>query len=91
VAIRTGGDPDAITLFKSLGIGLEDLAIASLVYDRAVASGRCEARPAKDCKRNCRYWPDAEIPRCPLSRRYRGHTDIKRPLTRGTPIYEHTP
>jgi alanine dehydrogenase len=33
-------DPDAITLFKSLGIGLEDLAIASLVYDRAMASGR---------------------------------------------------
>jgi hypothetical protein len=53
------GDPDAITLFKSLGIGLEDLAIASLVYDRAVASGRCEARPAKDCKRDCRYWHEA--------------------------------
>jgi alanine dehydrogenase len=33
-------DPDAITLFKSLGVGLEDLAIASLLYDRAVASGR---------------------------------------------------
>ena len=31
---------DAITLFKSLGVGLEDLAIASLVYDRAMASGR---------------------------------------------------
>jgi ornithine cyclodeaminase/alanine dehydrogenase-like protein (mu-crystallin family) len=31
---------DGITLFKSLGIGLEDLAIASLLYDRAVASGR---------------------------------------------------
>ena len=31
---------DAITLFKSLGVGLEDLAIASLVYDRATASGR---------------------------------------------------
>jgi alanine dehydrogenase len=31
---------DAITLFKSLGIGLEDLAIAALVYDRALASGR---------------------------------------------------
>jgi alanine dehydrogenase len=35
-------DPGAITLFKSLGMGLEDLAIASLVYDRAVASGRCK-------------------------------------------------
>jgi alanine dehydrogenase len=39
-----GGDfhreRDAITLFKSLGVGLEDLAIASLVYDRAMASGR---------------------------------------------------
>jgi ornithine cyclodeaminase/alanine dehydrogenase-like protein (mu-crystallin family) len=33
-------DRDGITLFKSLGIGLEDLAIASLLYDRAVASGR---------------------------------------------------
>lgn len=33
-------DPTAITLFKSLGVGLEDLAIASLIYDRAVASGR---------------------------------------------------
>jgi alanine dehydrogenase len=33
-------DHDAITLFKSLGIGLEDLAIASLAYDRAAASGR---------------------------------------------------
>jgi alanine dehydrogenase len=32
-------DDRAITLFKSLGIGLEDLAAASLVYDRAVASG----------------------------------------------------
>ena len=31
---------DAVTLFKSLGVGLEDLAIASLIYDRAVASGR---------------------------------------------------
>ena len=31
---------DAVTLFKSLGVGLEDLAIASLVYDRAIASGR---------------------------------------------------
>jgi len=33
-------DPNAITLFKSLGVGLEDLAIASLVYDRAMATGR---------------------------------------------------
>jgi ornithine cyclodeaminase/alanine dehydrogenase-like protein (mu-crystallin family) len=31
---------DAITLFKSLGVGLEDLAIASLLYDRAAASSR---------------------------------------------------
>jgi alanine dehydrogenase len=35
-------DHDAVTLFKSLGVGLEDLAIASLLYDRAVASGRCK-------------------------------------------------
>jgi len=33
-------DAAAITLFKSLGVGLEDLAIASLIYDRATASGR---------------------------------------------------
>jgi alanine dehydrogenase len=31
---------DAITVFKSLGVGLEDLAIGSLLYDRAIASGR---------------------------------------------------
>jgi ornithine cyclodeaminase/alanine dehydrogenase-like protein (mu-crystallin family) len=30
----------AITLFKSLGVGLEDVAVASVVYDRAMASGR---------------------------------------------------
>jgi alanine dehydrogenase len=30
---------DEVTLFKSLGIGLEDLAAASYVYDRAVESG----------------------------------------------------
>jgi alanine dehydrogenase len=28
------------TLFKSLGVGLEDVAAAAIVYDRAVASGR---------------------------------------------------
>jgi alanine dehydrogenase len=39
--LRRGGDD--ITLFKSLGLGLEDLAIASLVYDRAIASGRFKA------------------------------------------------
>lgn len=35
------GRPDAraITLFKSLGLGLEDLAAASIVYDRARAVG----------------------------------------------------
>ncbi len=38
-------DHDAITLFKSLGVGLEDLAIGSLLYDRAAASGRFQ--PAK--------------------------------------------
>ena len=27
-------DPQAITVFKSLGAGIEDLAIASLLYDR---------------------------------------------------------
>jgi ornithine cyclodeaminase/alanine dehydrogenase-like protein (mu-crystallin family) len=33
------GDRD-ITLFKSLGVGLEDVAVASVVYERAMASGR---------------------------------------------------
>jgi ornithine cyclodeaminase/alanine dehydrogenase-like protein (mu-crystallin family) len=33
-------DPGALTLFKSLGVGLEDVAVASVIYDRAVASGR---------------------------------------------------
>jgi ornithine cyclodeaminase/alanine dehydrogenase-like protein (mu-crystallin family) len=39
VGDRFRRDRDAITLFKSLGAGLEDVAIASLVYDRAKASG----------------------------------------------------
>lgn len=33
-------DAGAITLFKSLGVGLEDVAVAAVIYDRAVASGR---------------------------------------------------
>jgi len=32
-------DERQITLFKSLGLGLEDLAVASVVYDRALAAG----------------------------------------------------
>jgi ornithine cyclodeaminase/alanine dehydrogenase-like protein (mu-crystallin family) len=41
VSGRHPGRTDArtLTLFKSLGIGLEDLAAASLVYDRARAAG----------------------------------------------------
>lgn len=39
------GDSE-ITLFKSLGIGLEDLAAASLVYDRAVEAGAGRPLPA---------------------------------------------
>lgn len=31
-------DPEAITVFKSLGMALEDLAAASLIYDRYVAN-----------------------------------------------------
>jgi ornithine cyclodeaminase/alanine dehydrogenase-like protein (mu-crystallin family) len=34
-----------ITLFKSLGIGLEDLATASAVYDRAIAAGAGRSCP----------------------------------------------
>jgi ornithine cyclodeaminase/alanine dehydrogenase-like protein (mu-crystallin family) len=37
---RPARDATAITLFKSLGVGLEDLAVASVIYDRAMASGR---------------------------------------------------
>jgi ornithine cyclodeaminase/alanine dehydrogenase-like protein (mu-crystallin family) len=33
-------DDKVVTLFKSLGVGLEDVAAASVVYDRAIASGR---------------------------------------------------
>jgi ornithine cyclodeaminase/alanine dehydrogenase-like protein (mu-crystallin family) len=32
-------DPAALSVFKSLGAGLEDLAIASLLYDRSKAVG----------------------------------------------------
>lgn len=41
VAGRTGGRTadDEITLFKSLGIAIEDLTCAALVYERAVARG----------------------------------------------------
>jgi len=39
-------DARAITLFKSLGLGLEDLAAASLVYDRAVEAGAGRPLPA---------------------------------------------
>jgi ornithine cyclodeaminase/alanine dehydrogenase-like protein (mu-crystallin family) len=33
-------DANALTLFKSLGVGLEDVAVASVIYDRVTASGR---------------------------------------------------
>ena len=33
-------DDRAITLFKSLGVGLEDVAVATIIHDRAAASGR---------------------------------------------------
>lgn len=33
-------DAGAMTLFKSLGVGLEDVAAAAVVYQRAMASGR---------------------------------------------------
>ncbi len=36
-------DPGALTLFKSLGVGLEDVAVASVIYDRAMANGRFKA------------------------------------------------
>jgi ornithine cyclodeaminase/alanine dehydrogenase len=37
---RIAHDPNAHTLFKSLGVGLEDVAAAAIIYDRAMASGR---------------------------------------------------
>jgi ornithine cyclodeaminase/alanine dehydrogenase-like protein (mu-crystallin family) len=33
-------DAAALTVFKSLGVGLEDVAVASVIYDRAMASRR---------------------------------------------------
>jgi ornithine cyclodeaminase/alanine dehydrogenase len=33
-------EPGATTLFKSLGVGIEDVAAAQVVYERAMASGR---------------------------------------------------
>jgi ornithine cyclodeaminase/alanine dehydrogenase len=41
MAAPSAAQPDGgITLFKSLGVGLEDAAVASIIYDRAMASGR---------------------------------------------------
>ena len=37
---RIAHDARAHTLFKSLGVGLEDVAAAAIIYDRAMASGR---------------------------------------------------
>jgi alanine dehydrogenase len=37
---RIAHDGAAHTLFKSLGVGLEDVAAAAIIYDRAMASGR---------------------------------------------------
>jgi alanine dehydrogenase len=37
---RVTRDAVSHTLFKSLGVGLEDVAAAAIVYDRAIASGR---------------------------------------------------
>lgn len=43
VAGRVGrGSPDQITLFKSLGIALEDVAVAARVYERALRQGAGE-------------------------------------------------
>ena len=39
-------DDSEITLFKSLGVGLEDLAAASLVYDRATVQGMGRPLPS---------------------------------------------
>lgn len=35
----TSKDSHRLTIFKSLGVAIEDLAVASLVYDRAIAAG----------------------------------------------------
>ncbi len=42
VALRTPGrkSPEEITLFKSLGIGLEDIAVGIKLYEKAKADGR---------------------------------------------------
>jgi ornithine cyclodeaminase/alanine dehydrogenase-like protein (mu-crystallin family) len=36
-------EASALTVFKSLGVGLEDVAVASVIYDRAMKSGRFKA------------------------------------------------
>ncbi|MCC6727980.1 MAG: ornithine cyclodeaminase family protein [Chthonomonadales bacterium] len=44
--VRPGRDRrDEITLFKSLGVALEDVAVASLVHDRAVRAGAGRSIP----------------------------------------------
>lgn len=39
-------DPDAVTVFSPFGLGVLDLAVASMVYGRGVAEGRGVAIPA---------------------------------------------
>jgi ornithine cyclodeaminase/alanine dehydrogenase-like protein (mu-crystallin family) len=38
-------DPEAITVFKSVGLGVEDVAAAGWVYERARESGRGQVLP----------------------------------------------
>ncbi|MCS6949880.1 MAG: ornithine cyclodeaminase family protein, partial [bacterium] len=47
VAGRVPGrtDPAEVTLFKSLGVALEDVAVAHVVYRKALAQGVGQALP----------------------------------------------
>jgi ornithine cyclodeaminase/alanine dehydrogenase-like protein (mu-crystallin family) len=46
-------DPSQITIFKSLGIGVEDVAAGAFVYQRALLTpGRALATPERFADRN---------------------------------------
>ena len=45
VGSRGGPSPDSITLFESMGVALEDIAAAQLVYRKAVERGMGQELP----------------------------------------------
>ena len=62
---QASAQPDGgITLFKSLGVGLEDAAVASVIYDRAMASGRFPLFDAAGFAATIGKSPHGRIPEC---------------------------